>query len=190
VRTKKKPLSREKILLHAVRLADRDGVAKLSMRSVAETLNVEAMSLYNHIKNKDDLLNGMVDVVVSEFEHPAATVPWQLAMRKCAIHTHEVLLTHPWAAALLISFSYPMADHAWNAVCNHLYGYTLTQVNSPIASEDYSRTAEHYLPMVPEADYPYVNRLIRLIVSGEHSGVNDFAFGLDLILDGLAAKLP
>lgn len=210
---KEKPsLSRHKVLQQAVELANRDGVAKVSMRAVASALNVEAMSLYNHVKNKDDLLSGMVDTVVKKFEKPCTELPWKQAMRQCVVSTHEELLKHPWAAMLLISrvnvedglmsysnacfgcfvdagFSYPMADHAWNAVSNHLYGFTLSEVSMPVSAKHYAQAAKQYLPMVPQSDYPHIYNMMQLIIKGDHSGVNDFTFGLDLILDGLEAKL-
>jgi len=205
-------LTRDKILLRAVRLADRQGTQNLSMRSLAKALRVEAMSLYNHLENKDDLLDGMLDLVVRKFSLPDAALPWSLALRESVIDTHAHLLSHPWAATMLISrintsasmmrysdacygclvkagFSYAMADHAWNAVGNHLYGYTLCIVNSPVNKADYSKAAEQYLPMVPADEYPYVHGMMQVIISGEHSGINDFTFGLDLILQGLEAKL-
>jgi len=208
----KTALSREKILSRAVRLANRDGVDAVSMRTVAKALNVEAMSLYNHVKNKEDLLLGMVDRVVCEFELPKTNTHWKSAMRASVISTHEVLLANPWAAGLLISkvltedgmmrysnacfgclveagFSYAMADHAWNALNNHLYGFTLTAVNSPVDPADYAASAAEYEPLISEADYPYIRSMMRVIIDGEHSGVNDFTFGLDLILNGLEDKL-
>jgi len=205
-------LSREKILQRAVRLADQKGTDSLSMRSLAKALRVEAMSLYNHVESKDDLLDGMVELVVEKFSLPDASLPWNVAMRQSVISTHAVLLAHPWSASLLISrintgsammrysdacfgclveagFSFPMADHAWNAIGNHLYGYTLCIVSAPVSSKDYAAAAEQYLPLVPSDEYPYVHGMMRVIISGEHSGVNDFSFGLDLILQGLEAKL-
>ena len=82
-------------------------------------------------------------------------------------------------------FSYEIADHAWNAIDNHIYGYTLQAVNRPVDPEQYADAAEEYLPIIPEDEYPYLNAMASLIAEGKHSGINEFEFGLDLILDGL-----
>ena len=178
------------------------------MRKLAESLNVEAMSLYNHVQSKDDVLDGMVGLVIEQFELPNPAKNWKKELKTGANSMHAVLLQHRWAAQMLISrvitgdammrnadawvgclhkagFSYVMADHAWNALTNHIYGFTLTQINSPLEAADYAKSAEQYLPYVPASDYPHLNGLMQLIISGKHDGINNFEFGLDLILDGL-----
>ena len=193
-------------------MADANGLGSLSMRKLADKLGVEAMSLYNHVRNKDDVIDGIVSLVIAQFMLPDANEHWKVAMRSCAISTHKTLLKHPWAAQLLISrvsvsenmmaysdacfgclanagFSYEMVDHAWNAISNHIYGFTLTLINSPIDSNDYAKAAEQYLPVVPKDVYPHVHSMMQLIISGDHNGVNNVAFGLDLILDGLDVML-
>src|SRR5256885_8563748 len=97
------PLSRERVLQAAVRLADDGGIEALAMRKLARTLGVEAMSLYNHVANKGDLVDGIVDLVVSEIELPSAAEDWDVAIRECAISAHEALLRHPWACSLVMS---------------------------------------------------------------------------------------
>ena len=97
------PLSRERVLQAAVRLADESGIDALSMRRLGQELGVEAMSLYNHVANKDDLLDGIVDLVLGDIEIPPSGTPWREAMRKRAISAHEVLLAHPWAALQIMS---------------------------------------------------------------------------------------
>ncbi len=92
------PLSRERVLQVALRMADGDGVEALSMRKIAQELGVKAMSLYNHVANKDDILDGIVDMVVAEIELPDPKIDWKAAMRQRAISAHGVLLRHPWAA--------------------------------------------------------------------------------------------
>jgi len=170
------------------------------------------MSLYNHVKNKDDLLDGMADTVVSKFALPQRDVHWREALRASLISTHEVLLRHPWAAQLLLSrimtgegmmtysnacygslmqagFSHALTDHGWNALNNHLYGFTLSQLNAPVNPNEFAQSAEHYLPLVPQELYPHIRSMMQVIIDGTHSGINDFEFGLDLILDGLERKL-
>lgn len=209
----KKPLTQARILKTALRLADGHGVEALSMRRIAQDLNVEAMSLYNHFGSKDELIDSLVNLVVGEFELPEIGSGWKNAMRIRAISAHQVLLKHPWAALLLLSrvnvgpailtwtnatvgclreagFSYAMADHAWNAIDNHIYGFTLQVVNSPVKPDEYASAAKHYLPMIPADQYPYLHDMASMIGAGKHSGINDFEFGLDLLLDGLEQRRP
>jgi AcrR family transcriptional regulator len=202
------PLSRERLLRAALRMADEGGIESLSMRKLAEDLGVQAMSLYNHVINKDDVLCGIVDIVVSEIELPSLETDWKTAMRRRAIAAHEVLLRHPWATMALMSqinigsamlryinatlgclreagFSVEMADHAWNAIDSHIYGFTLQEINFPIEAVDYSEAAKNYLTHIPADQYPYFNQLARQVIEGDYDGIHDFEFGLELILDGL-----
>ena len=204
------PLSKERVLRCAIRLADKDGIEALSMRKLARALDVEAMSLYNHVKNKDDIIDGMVDIVVSEMEVPSLKADWKAAMRSRAISAHKVLLRHPWATMPMVSrinvgpamlryidatlgclleagFSSEMADRAWNALDSHIYGFTLQALNFPVETDAYAATAAEYLPMIPADKYPYMNRLSRQVAEGQYDGINQFEFGLDLILNGLDA---
>lgn len=209
LRTKRRsPLSRDRVLRTAVSLADEIGIASLSMRKLGEKLGVEAMSLYKHVSNKGDLLDGIVDLVVSEIEVPSIGGDWKRAMRRRAISAHEVLMQHPWATMLIVSrlnvgpamlryvdatigclreagFSYPMADHAWNAIDSHIYGFTLQKLNFPLEPGEYAQAANAFLPKIPESEYPYLHGMSRQVIDGHHDGIHHFEFGLDLILDGL-----
>lgn len=203
------PLSRERILLVAMRLADESGIEALSMRRLAQELGVKAMSLYNHVANKDDVLDGMVERVVSEIEIPHLGGDWKLAMRRRAISAHEVLLRHPWAAMVLMSrvnvgpamlryvdatlgclceagFSLKMADHVWNVIDSHIYGFTLQELNFPLEATEYSEVAKAGLALIPADSYPYLNRLTHEVIEGRYDGMHDFEFGLDLLLNSLA----
>src|SRR6476659_10827593 len=100
--SKRLPLTRDRVLQAAIRLADEGGIESLTMRKLAAALGVEAMSLYNHVANKGDLVDGIVDVVVGEIELPSAE-DWEVAIREYAISAHEALLRHPWACSLVIS---------------------------------------------------------------------------------------
>ena len=205
-------LSRDRVVRAAVNLADKQGLDALSMRKVAQALKVEAMSLYNHISNKDELLDAMVDEVAGEIELPAIGGDWKAAMRRRANSAHAAMLKHPWAPMLMLSrvnvgpamlayvnatigclreagFSYPMADHAWNAIDNHIYGFTLQALNFPIEPEEYAAVAKDYLPMIPEEQYPYLRGMALQVIEGKHQGIQDFEFGLELILDGLQQLL-
>lgn len=204
----REPLSRERVLAQALQLADKQGITSLSMRKLAEALGVKAMSLYNHVKNKDDIIDGIVDRVAGEIEVPEMTVDWKQAMRKRAHSAHAVLLRHPWATMEIVSrvnigpamlryieatigclreagFSFEMADHAWNAMDSHIYGFTLQALNFPFKAEEYSDVAKNYLPLIPADKYPYLNGMTQQVISGQYDGIHEFEFGLELILDGL-----
>jgi AcrR family transcriptional regulator len=206
------PLTRQAVLHAAVRLADEHGSAALSMRRLAQTLGVEAMSLYNHVRNKDDLLDGIADLVVAEMAPPAIGGDWKAALRARSMSAHEVLLRHPWATGLIgtrinvgpamlryidatvgclraAGFSLPQADRAWNALDSHLYGFTLQELNFPLEPSDYASAAQHFLPLIPADEFPHMNALAQLVIDGKHSGIADFGFGLELILDGLERLL-
>lgn len=206
------PLSRERVLSAAVALADEIGIESLSMRRLGEELGVEAMSLYKHAANKDDILDGIVDLVAGEIELPTIGGDWKAAMRRRATSAHEVLLRHPWATMLIVSranvgpsmlryvdatlgclreagFSYAMADHAWNAIDSHVYGFTLQKLNFPFQPEEYAQMAKAFLPQLPPDRYPYMYALSQQVIEGRHNGLHDFHFGLELILDGLERAL-
>jgi AcrR family transcriptional regulator len=154
------PLSRERVLDAAIRLADEGGIESLTMRRLARALGVEAMSLYNHVANKGDLVDAMVDLVVSEIDLPSTTEAWDAAVRKCAISAHEVLLRHPWSCSLVMSsastrvprnarirymewllgrlreagFSPELTYHAYHALDGHILGFTLWELGHSAAA--------------------------------------------------------
>jgi AcrR family transcriptional regulator len=202
------PLSRERVLRAALRLADEEGIESLSMRKLAQELGVKAMSLYNHVTNKDNILDGIIDMVISEIELPDLTIDWKTAMRRRSISAHAVLLRHPWATMAIMSqlnigpamlryvdatlgclreagFSFEMADHAWNAIDSHIYGFTLQELNFPLEAAEYSEVAEDNLSLIPSDQYPYLNQLTHHVMDGRYNGLHEFEFGLDLILNGL-----
>ncbi len=207
------PLSRAKIIAVAVALADEQGLDGLSMRGIAKRLRVEAMSLYNHVAGKEDLVDGMVDHVAGEIALPARQASWKVALHQRALSAHDALNRHPWACPLIglrlnvgpnmlahtevqlahlveAGFSYEMADHAMNAIDNHVRGFTLQEISFPIKPTDYAKAAEEYLPNLSPELYPHLRTLAERVMSGVYDGLNDFSFGLDLILDGLESLLP
>lgn len=202
------PLSRERILAAAMPLVDQSGLEALSMRKLALALGVKAMSLYNHIANKDDLVDSLVDRVVSEIELPRLADDWRTAMRQRAISAHAVLRRHPWAVLALMSrinvgpamlryidvtlgclieagFTYEMADRAWNAIDSHIYGFTLQELNFPLEAAEYASAADNFVSHIPAGRYPYLNQLTHHVLEGRYDGLHDFNFGLELILSGL-----
>ena len=208
----RQPVTRERVLRAAIDLADQQGLAALTMRALGAALDVQAMSLYNHVSDKDDILDGMVDLVVAEIEVPLATQPWKTAMVGRAVSAHTVLLRHPWACGLLMSranvgpamlryvdatigclraagFPLPLVDHAWNAMDSHIYGFTLQKLNFPFQPEQNAQIAAAYLPSLSPAQYPSMHALTVLVATGGHSGLHDLEFGLGLLLDGLERLL-
>jgi AcrR family transcriptional regulator len=198
------------VLRAAVALADEAGIDSLTMRGLGQALGVEAMSLYNHVANKDDLLDGMVDVVVGDIVVPPSGTHWRSAMRARCISAHQTLLAHPWAAVQITSrmtigpgmiryldatlgrlreggFTIDGALDAWNALDSHLYGFALQELNLPFAVEESSSVSASVLPQIPAEEYPYVVEVLGHVMSQGRR--EDFEFGLDLILDGLERRL-
>lgn len=206
----RRPLSRDRVLRAAIVLADMGGIESLTMRKLGQELQVEAMSLYNHVANKDDILDGIVDLVFSEITLPSNQVGWKTAMRERAISTREALLRHPWATSLMQSrpkpgpatlrhhdsvigslreagFTIDMAAHAFSVMDGYIYGFALQQRNLPFhTSEDVANIAENILRELPATEYPHFAEMIveHALKPGYDYG-EEFEFGLDLILDGL-----
>lgn len=206
------PLSPDRILDAALQLADAGGTENLSMRKIADALEVKAMSLYNHVANKDEILDGLVERAVREIEIPSLDDFWKDAMRSRACSAHQVLLRHPWVIQLVLTritagpamltyinatlgclreagFSTETADHAWNAMDNHIYGFTLQKVNFPFGEPEYAEAARTFLPQISAEAFPYFIELATTVMKGSYSGVHDIEFGLNLILDGLERYL-
>jgi len=204
------PLSRERVLRAAVAFADERGIGTLSMRKLGEALGVEAMSLYNHVASKDELLNGMVDSVFGEIELPAGGTDWRTAMRERADSARQALSRHPWAIALMQSrtspgpatlrhhdavigslreagFSIEMAAHAFSALDSYIYGFALQEANLPFdTAQKTAEVAETILNQFPADEYPHLAQLtVEHVLQPGYDYGNEFEFGLDLILDGL-----
>lgn len=202
------PLTTEKVLTTALRMADRKGIESLSMRNLGQALKVEAMSIYNHVPSKERLLDGLVELVVGELEPPELGSEWRSAMRRRALTAHRVLMQHPWATMLLVSrmnigpnmlryidrtvgclreagFSWAMADHAWNTLDAFVYGFTLQRLNFPLEPQQYAPAAQQFLPMIPVETFPYMNGLSQEIIAGRHDGLQHLELGLELLLNGL-----
>ena len=201
-------LNRERVLRAAIRLADAHGLESLTMRRLGQELGVEAMSLYNHVASKDDLLEGIADLIVAEFDVPALDSDWKAALRRSAISAHEVLLRHPWASSLIesrltlgparmryidavvgvlreASFSIELASQAIMALDSHTYGFTLQEQSWAFDLDDAAEVAAAFARAVPEREYPYLHGMITLAALTPAEFPLDFTFGLDLILDGL-----
>jgi AcrR family transcriptional regulator len=207
------PLTRERALQAAVALADTQGIEAVTMRGLARDLGVEAMSLYHHVANKDDILDGMVDLVFSEVQLPEPGTAWRPAMRERALSVRAAMTRHPWALALMESrtspgaatlahhnavlgclrqegFSVEMAAHAFSLLDAYIYGFALQEVTLPF---DESMSSEEMLGLVgpmldafPSGEYAYLEELTaQHVLTVGYSYGKEFSFGLDLILDGL-----
>jgi AcrR family transcriptional regulator len=208
----RQPLTQASIVAAAIAIADEGGIAALSMRKLAQRLGVEAMSLYNHIDNKEALLSAMVEGVVAGFAPPRPDAPWKAELHRRAVTAHQQLCSHPWANALLVSrpnmgagmlayieatldclvhagFSLTDADHAWNTMDSHIYGFTLQKLNFPFAPDDYAEAAATNIDRIPEDRFPCLHGLAELVARRQYNGLHDLDHGLRLILDGLEAQL-
>ena len=204
------PLSRERVLRAAGRIADHGGIEALSMRRLAQALGVEAMTLYHYVARKDDILDSIVELVVSDIPLPAEDEAWRPALRRLAIGAHEQFLRHRWAAGLTLSarlkpgrarymdailgtlrrggFSATMAHHGYHAIESHIVGFTLWLVGIRIGMAEYDRDIPRMLGELPLSEFPWLAEHIdehRLEDTGGGAAVSEFEFGLDLILDGL-----
>lgn len=178
------------------------------MRAVATKLGVEAMSLYNHVSGKNDLLAAMADAVAGQITRPATGGNWQAEMRKRASSAHQVLMAHPWAAEILVSNAEPgpemlayveatlgcladagfdpvSADHAWNAMDSYIYGFTLQALRFPFAPEDYANAAAENMDLIPQDRFPQLRKLAQLVAARHYDGLHQLMFGFDLLLAGL-----
>jgi AcrR family transcriptional regulator len=206
------PLSRERVLLAAVALADSGGIAALSMRKLGETLGVEAMSLYNHVASKSDVLDGMIDIVFSEIELPSGDGGWRAAMRRRAISARQVLRRHPWAIGLMESrtspgpatlrhhdavlgclrqagFSVELTAHAYSLLDSYIYGFALQEATLPFGNaEEAVQVAQDIFGGFSAGQYPHLTELtMRHVLQPGYDYGDEFGIGLDLILDALQA---
>jgi AcrR family transcriptional regulator len=203
------PLSRDRILETALALVDEGGLDALSMRKLGQALGFEAMSLYNHVANKDEVVNGILDLVLAEGEPPAASGEWDAAIRASAISVHHALRRHPWAPAIVMApgrirparldymdsllgrlreagFSAESTYHAYHALDGHIFGFSLYEASHSFGDEDAAELAEAFDRLIPAEKYPYLREHgEQHLGEGPHHDVSAFEFGLDLILDGL-----
>ena len=208
------PLSRQRVLHAAMTVADAGGIAALTIRSLAHELGVKPMSLYHHVANKDEILDAVVDIVFSEIESPATPTDWRSAIRHAAHSARRVLGRHPWAIPLMESrtrpgaanlghhdrmigilrdggFSVPMAAHGYSLIDSYLYGFALQEANLPFDAQHSTDVTQAILDQFPLADYPHLAEMAREhILQPGYSYADEFAFGLELILDGLERARP
>jgi AcrR family transcriptional regulator len=204
----REPLSRDRVLRTALALVDHRGIEGLSMRKLAQELGVEAMSLYNHVESKDDIVAGMLDLVAAEIDLPADDADWKAGLRGTAISAHEAFGRRPWAARIWMSASRPSpvrfahADtvlrrlreagfspdviyRAYHVLEGYALGYTLQQLELPYDASELEQMAKRFLADFPADDYPDLAAHIRQHQEPHDAETGSFELGLDLILDGL-----
>ncbi len=207
-------LSREEVLRAAMVLADEGGVESLTMRKIGQRLGAEAMSLYRHVRDKEDILDGMVDLVFGEIELPAQGADWKTALRRRALSTREALVRHRWAIGLMESRSRPgpanlrghdavlgtlgatgfsilMATRAFNVLDSYVYGFVLQETSLPFGTpEEMSEVEKQMLRPLPTDEYPHLKAVAAELTASAFAYADEFEFGLDLVLDGLERIAP
>jgi AcrR family transcriptional regulator len=196
------------VLRAAIALADEGGIEALSMRKLAQELGVEAMSLYNHVANKDEILDGIVDVVTSEIDLPSDGVDWKTAIRQSTISARDVYLRHRWASSLSMSrqsggpaqlrhsdwllrtlreagFSKDAIYHAFHILEAYILGFTSLQLSFPYRGEELAGLAATFIEQLPADGYPDLVAHVMQHLEPHHGDQGGFEFGLDLILDSL-----
>lgn len=204
------PLTRDRVLSAAVAFADEHGLASLTMRGLGDVLGVEAMSLYHHVANKDDLLDGMTDLVFGEIDLPVPDEEWKAAMRRRALSAREVLGRHGWAISLMQSrttpgpatlrhhdavigclrsagFSIPATAHAVSLLDSYIYGFALQQASLPFETpEETVELAESIMAAMPADAYPHLVELaVEHVLQPGYDYAHEFEVGLGMILDAL-----
>ena len=204
------PLSRERVLRAAIDLADRDGIEALSMRKLGQELGVDAMAMYRHVRSKDDMLDGVVDTIVGEIDRPLVDEDWKASLREQAMAARRVMLRHPWARRVLeergtsgpaalahieavlatlldAGFSMEVAHHALHVLDSRIFGFNQALFEDAGPTDPPPEVAAAMVRAL--AGYPRISELAK---AASHDGVLgrcdddvEFAFGLDLILDGL-----
>jgi len=207
------PLNRERVLQAAVAFADEHGLGSLSMRKLGEALGVEAMSLYNHVANKTELLDGMVDLVFGEIGLPSTGTSWKTAMRERAVSARQVLSRRRWAVGLMESrrspgpatlrhhdavlgclreagFSIEMAAHAFSVLDSYIYGFALQEASLPFhTAAETEDMAQAILRQMPPDEYPHLTELtVEHVLQPGYDYGAEYEFGLDLILDSLEKR--
>ena len=205
----RKPLSSARVLQAAVALADEAGLEAFSMRALAQELGVVPMALYKHVANKDELLDGMVDIVFSEIELPSEDLDWRSSMRLRASSTRAALKRHSWAIGMMESrhpgpanlrnhnavmgclrkagFSFEMAIHAYSLQDAYIYGFALQERDTGFETSDSAgEAAQRRAQTIGALDsYPHLVEIATKLPESGYDNAVEFAWGLDLILDGL-----
>ena len=207
------PLTRERVIDAALRLADEGGIEALSMRKLGHALGVEAMAVYYHFANKDRVLDGIVDLVFAEIDLPVLGSDWRTAMRVRGIAVRDAMARHRWAIGMMESranpgpaslahhdavigcllaggFDMAMAAHAYSVLDSYIYGFALTKMNLPFETTGVAEVAETMLEPYPMDAYPHLVAFITdHATQPGYDFADEFEYGLDLVLDGLEREL-
>jgi AcrR family transcriptional regulator len=207
------PLERTRILEAAIARADSEGIETLSMRRLAADLGVEAMTLYYHVTNKDDILDAIVDLVMAEIELPTPGEPWRAGLRRTAMSAHAAFLRHPWAAAFTLDparlrparlrymdailaslrgggFTVEMTHHAYHALESHVVGFTLWVVGISSGIANLPDGGARLVAAIRPDELPHLAEHLHYHATVEENDEEgEFAYGLDLLLDGLEERL-
>lgn len=205
-------LTRDVVVRAAITIADKSGLELLTMRKLGEVLGVEAMSLYNHVTNKEDLIDGMIDVVFGEIHLPDAGA-WLPSMRARAMSLRDVLARHRWAVGLMESrlnpgpanlrhhdavlgnlrasgFTIAMAAHAYSLLDSYIYGFAQTQMSLPFETQEkIAATGKKILSHFPIDEYPNLAEMIEHAMKPGYDHGGEFEFGLDVVLGGIERTL-
>ncbi|MCM2388144.1 TetR/AcrR family transcriptional regulator [Streptomyces albipurpureus] len=209
-KSRRKGLNGERVVAAAIELADEKGLAGVTMRALAGRLGVEAMSLYNHVRSREDLLDRMVDNVFGRIDPPPSATDWRTAMRHRARSVRTVLLDHPWALSLLNSrsrpgpatlrhldavlgtlrgggFSVAMTVRAISAIDSYIHGFILQELSLPFTDQqELDDVTDGIMREMPTDAHPHLAEVITLQMRGPgYDKTEEFEFGLSLVLNGL-----
>lgn len=208
-------LNRERVLRAAIEVADRGGIASLTMRSLAEALGAKPMSVYHYVATKDEILDGIVDLVFTDIDLPSVGGEWRAEIHRRAVSAREVLRKHPWAIGLLETrttpgpatlrhhdavlgtllhggFSLAMTAHAYALIDSYTYGFALQEAALPFQDpESGAEVAGPIMDQIAAGEYPHLTEMsAKYYLRPGYDFGDEFELGLGLILDGLAAWLP
>ncbi|CAM5488937.1 TetR/AcrR family transcriptional regulator [Leifsonia shinshuensis] len=213
-------LTRDAVLARALERADAGGLDALTMRALAAELGVVPMALYKHVANKEELIDGMVDLVWAEVEPPAIGapgVPWRPALRARAVSLRNALRRHPWAVGLMESrmrpgpanlaahnammgclreagFSFRATVHATSVLDAYVYGFALQEKTLPFDTPEESGRAaaekEQSVPPELALAFPYLLEVVAELARAGYDYDEEFATGLDLVLDSVERLEP
>ena len=208
------PLNLERTLQVALAIADDEGLEAVTMRRLARELGVEAASLYHHVNGKNQILDGLVDVVAAEIEPPMPSADWRAAISQRAHNTRAGLRRHPWAVSLMASrtspgpatlrlletgircfreggFSVAQAAHAISVVDSYVHGFVLQEVNLPFRDEsELAAMTGAIMETFPASEFPYLFELtVEHVLQPGYDYGKEFDSGLKVVLDGVAALL-
>lgn len=213
--TKREPLSRIRVLEAALAVADAGGESALTIRALAEHLGVQPMAPYHYVANKQEILDGILDLVFDEIELPRPGGDWRIELSRRASSARRVLRRHPWAIAILQSgtapgpatlrhhnavigtlreagFSVRMTAHAYALLDSYVYGFALSETALPInGPKTVAEVAEAMVEQHPLDEYPYLAEFsTEHILKPDYDFGGEFDFGLEVVLDGLAKSIP